>query len=244
MTAPTNPYFAKAIVNRVWAYFMGRGIVDPLDGFGVTHQPTHPELLDFLASDFVQHGYNLRYLMRVILNTEAYQRSSQTTEKNKYDELYLTHAPVRPLSADQLFTALLEATNIEARQKRRQQDFQAMKEQYRQRFRFLFGNDENEAEIVNKTTISQALMMLNGPIVNEGSRRASGTRLARILDKETSREKRVDAIYLAVLSRYPTPSERSYFRFYYDGSSYREKEKCYEDLYWGLLNSSEFASNH
>jgi len=244
VTSPDNPYFAKATVNRVWAYLFGRGIVEPVDGFGVTHTPTHPELLDFLAKDFVEHGYNLRYLFRVLLNTRAYQRSSKTTEKNKHDELYLTHAPIRPLTATQLFASLLEATNVESAEKRRQRDFDALRREYERQYRFLFGNDEQEAEVVNKATVSQALMMLNGPIVNEGSRDVSGTRLDRILQTVTSREKRLDAIYLATLSRLPTPAERSYFRFYYEGSSYRDKEKCFEDLYWSLLNSAEFATNH
>jgi hypothetical protein len=244
VTSPENPYFAKATVNRVWAYFFGRGIVDPVDGFGTTHAATHPELLDFLANDFVEHGYDLRYLVRVLLNTQAYQRSSKTTEKNKHDELYLTHAPIRPLTASQIFASLLEATNVESAEKRRQRDFDAMRSEYERQYRFLFGNDEQEAEIVNKATISQALMMLNGTIVNEGSRDVSGTRLDRILQSVTARDKRLDAVYLTTLSRLPTPSERSYFRFYYDGSSYRDKDKCFEDLYWSLLNSAEFASNH
>lgn len=244
VTRPDNPYFAKATVNRVWAYFFGRGFVEPLDGFGVKNSPTHPELLDFLARDFVAHGYDLRYLIRVILNTEAYQRSSKTTEKNKHDELYFTHALIRPLTASQLFSSLLEATNVESAEKRRRRDFEAMRREYERQYEYLFGNDEQEAEIVNKATISQALMMLNGTLVNEGSRDVSGTRLDRILQTVTSREKRLDAIYVAVLSRLPTPAERSYFRFYYEGSSYRDKNKCYEDLYWSLLNSAEFATNH
>lgn len=244
VTHPDNSYFAKATVNRVWAYFFGRGFVEPLDGFGVKNPPTNPELLDFLARDFVERGYDLRYLVRVLLNTEAYQRSSKTTEKNKHDELYFTHALIRPLTATQLFSSLLEATEVESAEKRRRRDFEAMRRAYERQYEFLFGNDEREAEVSHKATVSQALMMLNGALVNEGSRDVSGTRLDRILRTVSSRDKRLDTIYLTVLSRLPTPAERSYFRFYYEGSSYRDKDKCYEDLYWSLLNSAEFATNH
>ncbi|MBM3214153.1 DUF1553 domain-containing protein [Candidatus Poribacteria bacterium] len=244
ITSPENPYFAKAAVNRIWSYFMGRGIVEPVDGFGDQHQPTHPELLDFLAKDFAAHRYDLRYLVRVLLNTETYQRSSQTTERNKDDDLYLTHALTRPLTAEQLFDSILSATNIESSEKRRQRDFESKKQAYMRQYRFLFGNDEDEAEVINKATISQALMMLNGEIVNEGSRRRSGTRLDRILTTATTRDRRVEAIYVSVLSRLPTPAERSYFKRYQDSSSYRDSDKCFEDLYWGLLNSAEFATNH
>ena len=223
---------------------MGRGIVDPIDWWGVDRQPTHPELIDWLANDFVAHGYNLDYLTRAIMNTQAYQRSAKTTEKNKRDEQYLTHARIRPLSAEQLFYSLLEATNIESRTKLRREDVNALRRDYLSRFRFVFGNDEMDAEEINKATISQALMMLNGTIVNNGSLSNQGTRLARILSTEVADDRRVDQIYLSVLSRYPTGKERSYYRNYMKSSSYRNKNSAFEDLYWSLLNSAEFASNH
>jgi hypothetical protein len=244
LTAPDNPYFAQAVVNRMWAYLTGRGFVEPLDWFGENQPPTHPELLRWLAQDFASHGYDLQYLTRAIMQTDAYQRSARTTERNKNDDLYLTHARLRPLTAEQLFYSLLEATNIEGREKRRRRDFESMRRDYLRRYRFLFGNDEQEEEEVNKPTISQALMMLNGAIVSDGSRRAAGTRLDRILNTEIGLQQRVEAIYLSVLSRMPTPAEVSYFRLYYEGSGYRDKTKCYEDLFWSLLNTTEFASNH
>jgi hypothetical protein len=244
MTTPDNDYFARSIVNRVWAELTGRGFVDPVDWFGDDHQPTHPELLDWLAGDFVSHGYNLRYLVRVIVNTRTYQRAAQTNGGNEYDDQYLTHARIRALTADQLFNSLLEATNIEGREKRRRGDFDGLRRDYMQRYRFVFGNDERDEQVLAKPTISQALMMLNGRIVTEGSLARQGTRLARILDTEHAMNRRTEAIYLAALSRLPTPSERSYFRQYYESSGYRDEKKTYEDLYWSLLNSAEFASNH
>lgn len=244
MTDPGNPYFAKATVNRVWSYFTGAGIVDPIDWFGVNTRPTHPELLDWLAEDFIAHGYDLRYLTRSILHTEMYQRSAKTTDRNQNDTQYLTHARIRPLTAEQLFYSLLEATNIESRQRRRQENVEAMKRDYLRRFRFVFGNDEMEEDEISKATISQALMLLNGTIVNDGSIAREGTRLDRILRTQTDAQRRIDAIFLSILSRKPTGEERGYFRNYLTSSGYRDKNKAFEDLYWSLLNSAEFASNH
>ena len=113
ITAKDNPYFCHAIVNRIWAHFMGRGFVEPLDGFGEEYPPSHPKLLDWLAEDFMIHGYDLRYLMRTILNTKAYQRTSETNKSNQYDDLYYSHAYVKPLTAEQFFYSMLESTGFE-----------------------------------------------------------------------------------------------------------------------------------
>ena len=103
MINESNPYFSRALVNRIWKHFMGRAFVEPLDGFGTENLPTNPALLKWLANDFVIHGYNLQHLMRTILSSEAYQRTSETNESNKDDELYYSHAYVKPLSAEQFF---------------------------------------------------------------------------------------------------------------------------------------------
>ncbi|MCZ6677125.1 MAG: DUF1549 and DUF1553 domain-containing protein [Candidatus Poribacteria bacterium] len=145
ITSQDNPYFSHTIVNRVWAHFMGRGFVEPLDGFGEAHPPSHPELLDGLAKDFVIHGYDLRYLMRTILNTRAYQRTSETNKDNRDDEIYYSYAYIKPLSAEQFFYSMLEATGFERLQKRRDRDqLEAMKRNYLERFIFLIKNGEME----------------------------------------------------------------------------------------------------
>ncbi len=243
ITDGDNPYFAKATVNRIWDYFTGAGIVDPIDWFGVSTIPSHPELLDWLAEDFVRHGYNLRYLTRAIMNSEMYQRSAKTTDLNKSDDYLLTHARIRPLTAEQLFYSLLEATNIASRQTRRGENVRDMKQRYLRQFTFTFGNDEMEEDEMNNPTIAQALMMLNGSLVNDGIVAKEGTRLAYILSRHTETQRRLEQIYLATLSRMPTGAERSYFRSYMNGYK-RDPKRAYEDLYWSLLNSAEFASNH
>ena len=113
MTDKSNPYFSQTLVNRIWKRFMGRAFVEPVDGFGEENQATNPELLKWLANDFIIHDYDLQHLMRTILNSETYQRTSQTNESNKDDELYYSHAYVKPLTAEQFFYSLLQATGFE-----------------------------------------------------------------------------------------------------------------------------------
>ncbi|MCH7663897.1 MAG: IS66 family transposase, partial [Chloroflexi bacterium] len=145
MTRKNNPYFSPAIVNRIWAYFMGKGFVEPLDGFGEEHPPSHPRLLDWLAEDFVIHNYDLQYLMRTVLNSKAYQRTSETNKSNKDDEIFHSHAYLKPLSAEQFFYSMLEATGFERQQKRRDRgQLEARKRRYLERFIFLLKNGEME----------------------------------------------------------------------------------------------------
>ena len=246
MTAKDNPYFCHAIVNRIWAHFMGRGFVEPLDGFGEEYPPSNPALLDWLAKDFMIHGYDLRYLMRTLLNTKTYQRTSETNKSNQYDDLYYSHAYVKPLTAEQFFYSMLESTGFERLQKRRDRDqLENMKRRYLERFLFLIDNGEMEEVEAFNGTVPQALMMINGSLVNDsGSHKERGGLLHHILKTKRTKRARLDQIYLTTLSRYPRTSERTYFDRYLRSSLYRNDALAYEDLYWALLNSAEFALNH
>ena len=246
MTDKDNPYFCHAIVNRVWAHFMGRGFVEPLDGFGEEYPPSHPKLLDWLAEDFMIHGYDLRYLTRILLNTKTYQRTSETNKSNQYDDLYYSHAYIKPLTAEQFFYSMLESTGFERLQKRRDRgQLENMKRRYLERFLFLIDNGEMEEIEAFNGTVPQALMMINGSLVNDsGYHKARGGLLHYILKTYRSKRDRLDQIYLTILSRYPRTSERSYFNRYLRSSLYRNDALAYEDLYWALLNSAEFALNH
>ena len=246
ITAKDNPYFSHAIVNRIWAHFMGRGFVEPLDGFGEEHVPSHPELLDWLAEDFMIYGYDLQYLMRTILNTTAYQRTSGTDKNNQDDEMYYSRGYIKPLSAEQFFHSMLEATGFERLQKRRDRNrLEEMKRRYLERFIYLIDNGEMEEIEAFNGTVPQALMMINGPLVNDsGSSKERGGVLHYILKTKRTQRDRLNHIYLTILSRYPTTGEISYFDRYLRSSLYRTEALAYEDLYWALLNSAEFALNH
>ena len=260
MTDKSNPYFSQAIVNRIWKRFMGRAFVEPVDGFGEENQPTNPELLKSLAKDFVIYSYDLQHLMRTILNSEAYQRTSQTNESNKDDQRYYSHAYVKPLSAEQFFYSVLQATGFERLQQVRMKgskkqggedrkgmlrQLEGMKREHLKKFLFLLDNGEMEEIEAFNGTVPQALMMINGDMVNDSaSHEARGGFVNYVLEKWRGPIERMEYIYLNILSRMPTAKEKTYFRRYLERSLYRKKDLAYEDLYWVLLNSAEFSLNH
>ena len=260
MTDKSNPYFSRAIVNRIWKHFMGRAFVEPIDGFGEENLPTNPELLNWLADDFVIYDYDLQHLMRTILNSEAYQRTSQTNKSNKDDEYYYSHAYMKPLSAEQFFYSLLQATGFERLQqvkmegikKQGGEDRMGMlrsledtKRQHLEKFLFLLDNGEMEEIEAFNGTVPQALMMINGNMVNDSASHGErGSFINYVLEKWREPADRMEFIYLNVLSRLPTAKEKTYFQRYRERSLYRNKDLAYEDLYWVLLNSAEFSLNH
>ena len=260
ITDKSNPYFSRAIVNRIWKHFMGRAFVEPLDGFGEENLPTNSVLLDWIANDFVIREYDLQHLMRTILNSEAYQRTSETNESNKDDELYYSHAYVKPLSAEQFFYSMLQATDFERLQlvemegsrkqggedrKNMLRELERMKREHLKKFLFLLNNGEMEEIEAFNGTVPQALMMINGGIVNDSaSHEKRGAFVNYVLGKWREPRERIEYIYLNILSRLPTAKEKTYFQRYLERSLYQTKNLAYEDLYWVLLNSAEFSLNH
>ncbi len=246
MTDNENPYFSKAIVNRIWKHFMGRAFVEPLDGFGEEYPPTNPKLLDWLAEDLIIHGYDLKHLMRIILHSNAYQRSSETNSSNKDDEMFYSHAYLKPLSAEQFFYSMLQATGFERLQKRKDKgQVENMKREHLRKFLFLLDNGEMEEIEAFNGTVPQALMMINGNFVNDSAdHKERGSFVNYVLDNWRDTIDRVQFIYLTVLSRKPTSKEQTYFQRYLERSLYTDKDLAYEDLYWVLLNSAEFSLNH
>ena len=260
MTDKSNPYFSQAIVNRIWKHFMGRAFVEPVDGFGEENLPTNPELLNWLAEDLVIYDYDLQHLMRTILNSETYQRTSETNKSNKDDERYYSHAYLKPLSAEQFFYSLLQATGFERLQQVKMEGakkqggedridmlraLEGKKREHLQKFLFLLDNGEMEEIEAFNGTVPQALMMINGNMVNDSASYGErGSFVNYVLEKWRAPADRLEYIYLNVLSRLPTAKEKTYFQRYMERSLYRNKDLAYEDLYWVLLNSAEFSLNH
>jgi hypothetical protein len=235
MIRPENPLFAKSVVNRYWARFFGRGIIEPVDDFSNRFKPSHPELLDRLAQDFVAHHYDLAWLVRSIANSRTYQLSSRKPD-NAGSERLFTHAATRPLTPEQLSASLLRALGIPEGQGAAKN----MTELLRQ-LRTRFGDEEMADRGLFAGTIGQALMIMNGTMPNGEIGRANNT-LDRILKQSTSPEERLDRIFLSVLCRKPAPRELSNFLPYVTTSG--TKKDPYEDVFWVLLNSSEFLFNH
>jgi len=256
MTSPKNDLFAQAFANRLWAYFLGHGIVHPVDDFHSHNKPTNPELLAFLADELVRGGYDVNHLVRVVVGTEAYQRSSKNPRGVERPASSLFAAgPIKPLTVEQSFDSFYRATGAEGYLETRLREGLGKGPNMRragqnvdpkmliyEMFRRTFDDDEGAESEEFTGTIPRGLMMMNGMQVNELVAAKPGRPLRTILDTEKSDRERIRRLYLTVLSREPSPGETSAARAHLETS--RNETQGYEDLLWALLNTTEFMSNH
>lgn len=252
MTAKDNPYFARAAVNRLWGYFFGTGIIDPVDEMvGGEHAASHPELLDELARQFAAHDFDLKFLIRAITTSRAYQLSSLATHKSQDDPRQFARMPLRGLSAEQLFDSIAQATGYRAATNGNPRFFG--NPGVRGRFLTQFANASDKATEV-QTSILQALSMMNGQVTAAATDLERSETLAALLDAPfMDTAERIETLYLAVLSRQPTPRELERTIKYVEGGgsaddTSADMEKNYNralaDVFWVLLNSGEFFLNH
>ncbi|MBM3801299.1 MAG: DUF1553 domain-containing protein [Acidimicrobiia bacterium] len=240
----SHPYFAEAAVNRIWGYFFGRGIVDPVDDFRVVNPPTHPELLAALARDFEQHGYSLKQLMRRIVNSRAYQLSSQTHELNRHDRTNYSHALPRPLEAAVLLDAISQVTGVPEVFDKNPAGKRAIQLRFPAGASFLsvFGRPARDAvpDPGGQLNLRQAMHMLAGTTFNAKLSNEAG-RLHRLLQSGASDRQLVEEFYLAALSRFPTEREWAGLQKIF---AERPRREAAEDLVWALITAREFAENH
>jgi hypothetical protein len=240
-----NPYFARAAVNRLWAYFFGAGLTDPIDEQGEHNPPSHPELLDELAQRFVDHNFDLKYLVRAVVATQAYQRSSVASHPGQDDPRLFARMVIRGLSAEQLFDSLAEATEF-------QDNSPAITNRFvdpesltpRQKFLARFAHQDKPTEA--PTSILQALYLMNNSFVAERTSLEQNKTLATIADAaRTDTSRRIETLFLVVLSRKPAAGELKRFVAYIDrGDPAGDHRKALADVFWALLNSAEFRLNH
>ena len=216
-TSPNNPWFARAFVNRMWAHFLGRGFVDPVDDFRPSNSPSAPAVLDALAADFVQSRFDVKHLVRLIAGSEVYALSasrppgvsSASPDVNLWERFRIT-----PLGPEELLNALVAATKLDAIVRSTGRlDMSAVRFRVKQRYGFLFNVDEENAAEDYEGTIAQCLTLLNGNVVSIGASVLPGSALADVLaasDEPTGGDdaKRLESLYLRALSRSPTSGER------------------------------------
>lgn len=242
LAAPENPWFARAAVNRVWRHFFGTGLVEPLDGFGSRENPpSHPELLDELARQFVVHGYDLKFLARAIARSTTYQRSSLLTHSGQKNPRLFARAQVRALTAEQLFASLALATGapLTANAASTTELFQS--DTTRSKFLATFAdNAGSPAEA--QATIQQALLMMNGELLAEAMTAGAGRTLTGAAGgSPRTTAARIEDLFLAALSRPPRPAERDRLVRFVEGG---ERSAGLRDVFWMILNSTEFVHNH
>lgn len=249
MSSSDNPFFAKAIVNRLWSEFLGRGIVDPVDDFRVSNPPTNPALLDWLAQDFVAHGYDLKHLIRTILSSRTYQLSSEPNEHNLTDTKNFARGMKRRLSAEVLLDALGDITGMPetfSGLPPGSRAVQTWNHKLDSTFLDAFGRPnaslECPCERERKSSVIQALHLMNSNDLQTKLSAKEG-KIAALVKGDSPEPQLVKQIYLAAYNRLPKVEElQTALKFYTTPGATRQTAT--EDLAWALINSAEFVFNH
>lgn len=254
---PDNPFFAKAIVNRVWAHYFGRGIIDPPDDLSPLNPPTHPELLDALCRDFIERGYNLKELHRTILSSRTYQQSSLATPDNERDRANYASFPLLRLPAEVLLDALNQATgtteNMDMQYYHWPATLRTVEIAYTPRNPFVtfmieqFGRPARNSSVQcdcerqSDASMLQVLSLANHPRVRQKIADPTG-RVAAVLKSTTDDRARVEELYLSTLSRLPDGTEVQACLKYVQAAA--ASEAGWQGVMWSLLNTREFLLRH
>jgi hypothetical protein len=210
MVDAKNPRFAKAFVNRVWDQLLGRGFVDPVDDLRESNPALVPEALDGLAADFAAHGFDVRRLVTTICETEAYQLAAAAPRRG--DGQIWSRYPLKPLGPDELLDSIVAATGMKPLLERLGgEDLDRLRADLRRQMTFLFEVDEQSGDTAYQGTIPQALMLINGRLVNDGSTAIRGDALADILARGGGDAAVIEALYLRTLARRPTADELAHW---------------------------------
>jgi len=238
------------VTNRVWANFLGVGLVEKVDDLRLTNPASNEALLAALADYLVENCYDLKRLMRLILTSQTYQRSSQPIPGNEPDQRFYSRYYPRRLKAEVLLDALSQVTSAATKFK----DYPAGTRALQLRdanvssyFLKTFGRPERiitcECERSNEPSMVQVLHIMNGETLNT-KLETKGNRIDKLLTAKTSDEKFIDEAFLSALARTPTPAEKSAILIILAETDPKEKRLVIEDLYWSILSSKEFLFNH
>lgn len=247
LTSPDNPYFASSIANRVFAHFMGAGIVEPVDDIRVSNPASNPELLSELASRLVEYEFDLKRLVRDICTSHAYQRSTQANNSNQHDTRNYAYASVRRIPAEMLLDCVSQATASKDKFRglplgaRAVQIADGSTSDY---FLTTFGRSPRttvcQCEASTDPSLSQALHLLNGNATQGKIRQ--GSLVASWLEQKLTTPQIIERIFVRCLTRYPTEGElNTLTKMVADSGS---PEIGLEDAFWAVLNSREFMFNH
>jgi hypothetical protein len=267
LTAPDNPYFARALVNRVWRNFMGRGLVEAEDDLRQTNPPSNPELLEALANDFIAHKYDVKHLARVIMNSAAYQRSSTPLSGNKADDRYYSHYLIRRLPAEVVLDAYSAVTRVPTAFTKVQvgssggdaatgdyplgtRALQLPDTQLVSLFLDAFGRPERgqtcSCERQQEASVTQALHLNNGQTLND-KLRDTKSRVAEWAAEKISDAEAIRRVFMLALSRPPTAAEGARLGKLMADAAHdpqMTRREALEDLFWSVLTGREFLFNH
>jgi hypothetical protein len=248
MTADSNPFVPKSVVNRVWYHLVGRGIVDPVDDFRDSNPSANDDLLSELGKDFTQHHWDIKHLIRTLMNSRTYQLSAQTNDFNKDDNKYFSHAITKLHTAEQLFDALCFVTEVPEKFAGFPPGTRAAQlpdGEVNHPFLKTFGQPARElaceCEREGDSNLAQALQLINGPAVNDRLRNPAN-RIGKLLGKKMDDTAVLNELFLATLSRGPNDAEAKAMLDHVSRSM--DKRKAWEDVHWALINSKEFLFRH
>ena len=243
MTSSTNPYFAKATVNRIWSHYFSRGIVDPVDDMRATTPSSVEGLLEALADAFVQSGFDTKHVIRLILNSRTYQLSAEPNETNHLDDRFFSRFYPRPMMAQVLLDVLNDVTETEEKYGRYPAGTRSVELPLpvSSRFLALYGRSSREflgdLDPKLEPTLTQALHMINSNYIHK-KLRSSGGILTRLIKEKFNNRELINELYLTTLSRFPTDTEFGIAKSYL---AERPKRRAgSEDILWALLSSREF----
>ncbi len=244
-----SPYFSQAIVNRIWAHFMGYGFTSPLDDLGPHNPATHPELLEFLSAEFRESRFDLRALIAWTVLSRPYGLSSRIGKYNEGDDPLLGETPkfsrfyLRQMRAEELYESLLVANRADQSQGD-YVELERMKNRWLQQFSQAFGTDEGDETTTFDGTIPQVLMMFNGELIRNATGDSNGNMIQKLsAEFAGSYPDQVEFLFKAGFGRGPTRNESklaNQFLEIYDGNQY----EALKDVWWVVLNSNEFIFNH
>jgi len=249
LLAPENPFFARAMANRVWGQFFGRGIVHPVDDFRTTNPPTNPELLDALAADFARNGFDLKSLMRRIMNSRLYQISSIPNKTNAQDKGSFSRFYRRRLSAENLHDILVQVCGVGSRYDNLRPDARTaelwttiMDSPMLESFGLPNPSRNCPVERDDRPSMVQALHLMNSETLQAKLVDKNG-RAAKLAQAELLPGRIVDELYLSIYSRWPSADEKAVAVEAFAAEGVK-RQQAVEDLMWALINSAEFVFNH
>ena len=250
MAKPENPYFARTMVNRLWGHFFGRGIVHEVDDLRATNPPSNPELLKFLADDFLAHKFDIKHAIRQMVTSQVYQLSSQPTPDNEHDRQNYARFYARRMIAEVFLDSVNQAIGVRDRFNGVGASARAVDlphENFGSYFLDSFDRPKRvtacECERSPGATLAQVLLLSNSEEIE--NKLASGDgKIGKFFAEKERRPLKdlVEELYLSTLSRLPSSDELTASMKYLDGES--DKRPAVEDLLWTLLNSKEFMFNH
>jgi hypothetical protein len=248
LTSPTNQFFARVGVNRIWAEVMGQGIVDPVDDFRQSNPPANPVLLDKLADDFIQHGYDQKHILRTILGSRTYQLSSQPTKLNEDDTRLFSHSKMRLLTAEQLLDAVCQVTQVNEVFPGLPAGTRATEipsPDFDQAFLDTFGRPGRatacECERGKTSTLAQAIELFNGPMIQK-KLADKRNRFHRQLGEGLAHKEVIEQLYRAAVCRRPTGADLKAAIEHI--ATKKKPSDGFEDVCWALLNTEEFLTQH